>query len=406
MKMRIEEKLVLELCRIQKDADNIEKFGSAPAFNWDYFFTILDKHMILPIALNELIKYNLPSRTKKILSLATKNAVVGTALLNSMIKDELLKIKSVFTLEGIDFILMKGLSLDFNGLRTIGDLDILVRYKDLPAADMIIRNSGYYYVGDKINRFIKKNEKKNISLQLDWNNQYQYKNQKNMLLLELHTNLFERERAYELFDLNNIWDSIELIWDNRIQDKTLNCYFFSTEDQLILMCLHTAIKRSLYSNTFILRNLLDINNLIEREIDWNRFLLRIQQMNISSLILFSLTLTSRLTGSRIPETIHNELKLSSTKSERFLVQLHLKCFHNFESSGMFYSNIYKIISPFIYQKRILPRIKAIMLFPVFFPPRTRMAQLYNISENNPLIFLTYFVNPVRNFIKMVKQLFN
>jgi hypothetical protein len=402
MKMRIEDTLVLELCKKTKNAHAIDEIIRKRNFKLKYLFHIVDKHFIKPFVLNELLKHSLPEPVKDIVVAEAKSAVLETTLRNQMIKREFFRIKSVFEEHGIDFMLMKGLSLDFTGIRTIGDLDILIREKDLIIADKLLKDTGYDYVGDVLNSLIKNNEKKDLVKQLDWNNQFQYHNTRNRLLIELHTNLFERSRAYD-FDLEILLSGIDMFWNGRQWDEDLQSFVFCNEDRLILMCLHTALKRSPYTNQFALRNLLDISALIERKIDWNRFITTSQQLRISSFIIFSLSLAIKLLSEEIPDSTLNELQQHCTKGQKFLNVIHLKSFNNLESNGLFFSNVFKMFSPFIYQKKMLPRIKRILLIPVIFPPRRLMAKRYHIDKNNPLIFAMYLLNPFWWIFLLVKR---
>jgi hypothetical protein len=391
------------LCRKEKNRQIIEDIVRAPGFNYFYFFRILESHMVLPSALEALLHYSLPEPMKGLMTAAAKEAVLGTTLRNNMIKNEFFRVRSLLEGRGIDYILMKGLSLDFSGFRSIGDLDILVREKDLLVADRLVHDAGFEYVGGILNPLIKDSEKNDISTQLDWNNQFQYMNPKNRLLLELHTNLFERFRAY-VFDLDPLLDAIETFWANRTWNEALGCHVFAMDDQLVLMCLHTALKRSLYANMFVLRNLTDIAAIIERGVDWDNVVSRARALHVHSFVLFSLSLAVRLLGAGVPDDVLECLRLGCTGSEKFLVALHLRCFHNLESSWLLYAQLYKILSPFVYQKKWLPRIKYILLIPLLFPSRWSMSQKYHIRKDNPLIFFMYLLNPFRLLYLVVRRL--
>jgi hypothetical protein len=403
MGMRIEHTLALELCKKKRDARLIQEIACDPGFNYEYFLITLNRHLVLPAALNELVRYSFPGPIKGKVGAAAKNVVLGTTLQNNMIKNEFFSIKTVLEKQDVDFVLMKGLSLDFSGIRTIGDLDILVREKDILVADRLVRGTGFEYAGDAMNLLIKEEEKGDISRQLDWNNQFQYVNRKNRLLLELHTNLFERSRAY-IFNLDPLLDNIEMFWENRTWNNSLGSYVFSRDDLLILMCLHTALKRSLYSNTFILRNLVDIGALIGPGIDWNVVLSRSRVLNVSSFILFSLSLAVQLLEEEVPGAVMDTLRHDCTRGEKYLVALHLKCYHDLESSWLVYTNLYKILASFVYQEKWLPRIKRLLLLPVLFPPRSKMAEIYHITMTNPLIYCAYLAHPFRLIGLLLKRI--
>lgn len=402
--MRIEDKVVLELCKKNYNSDTIEAMVLDQKFKFDYLDTIIDKHMIRPFILNEMARLSLPGPLKEKIIAAAKGQILEITLRNRMIKKEFARLKSILDENGIECILMKGLSLDYSGLRTIGDLDILLREKDFIKADGLARSAGFEYVGDILNPLLKKNEKSDIALQLGWNNQFQYYNKKNSLLLELHTNLFERERAYDI-DLDVLLSGISLFWDNRVWREDLGAYVFSDEDQLILMCLHTAVKRSLSANMFIMRNLIDIRNLAGRRIDWGALSSLSERLNISSLVLFSLTLAVRLIEAAVPGETLARLGSVTTKGQRLLIAIHLKCFYNLESSSLLYPKLFEILCPFVFQKKWLPRIKALLMVYIIFPSRAHMARTYHLRKNNPLIVFTYLLNPFRLIYLLLKRIF-
>ncbi|OHD66415.1 MAG: hypothetical protein A2176_06705 [Spirochaetes bacterium RBG_13_51_14] len=403
MKMRIEDILILELCKNEKNSSSIENIFHNYKINLHYFFKIIDKHLIKPFILAEALKYSIPEPVRDILHRAAKEAIFETRVRHQMIKREYNRIQTIVQERGAECILLKGISLDFTGLRMIGDLDILVKEGDFVIADESVRAAGFDYVGDILNPLIRNNEKKDIISQLSWNNQFQYENKKNGILLELHTNLFEKSRAY-IFDLNRLLENIDIFWKNRVWNDSLNAYTLCTEDLLMLMCLHTAVKRSLHMNRFILRNLLDISGCIDRGINWDSFLSASVQFDTVSLVFFSLSLAIRLIGINVPDGVMHVFESRCTKGQKLLAALHHKSFYNLESSSIFFSNLYKILCPFVYQKKWFSRLKSILMLPVLFPARWRMAQLFHIKKNNPLIFLTYLINPFRLLFLLIKNI--
>ncbi len=391
--MRIEDTLVLGICKKKKDRVVIENILQKK-IDVDLLLGRIDKHLIKPFVLQELVKYSMPEQVKSTITAAAREAVIETALRNQMLRKEYAGIQAVFKEHGIECILMKGFSLDVSGIRTVGDLDILVKEKDLLVADKIVPLLSFEYVGDILNPLIRKEEKKNISLQINWNNQFQYYKKKNAVLLELHTNLFERDRAYE-FDLNRLLDSIDLFWNRKQWNEILQTYVLSNEDLLLLMCLHTALKRSLYSNQFVLRNCIDIAGLVEREIDWDRVAAVSRDLDISSFVLFSLTLSARLLDVEVPDEILRVLDGHCTSGQRLCNAIHLRSFHDLGPSVLVYSNLYKFLVPFVYQKRMIPRLKRLFLLDLLFPPKRIMARFFKLSVENPLVYATYLLNPLR-----------
>ncbi len=392
--MRIEDRLVIELCKKNKNRQQIELFAANDRFDIDYLLKIIEKHLVKTFVLSELIKLKIPVEMKNRVVPEAKKSLAKTALSHRIIMDEYHKAAGILNKNNIETILMKGRSLNITGLRQFRDLDILVPEENLLESIDLLGETGYRYIGDSVNLLLNSDEKKDLSLQLRWNNQYQLFNDEKGLMIELHTNLFERDRAYSV-NLDPLLDAIESFRKNRKWNSENDAYEFSIEDKLLLMCMHTAVKRSPASNSFILRNLLDIENLIEKKPDWKVFLNRVKECEICPFIYFSLALTSTLFKTDVPLSVLDELKGNLTGREHFIEKVHMISFQSLERSSILFSNLYKMISPFVYHSSMKVKLRNLFLFPVFFPPKWRMAHIFNVEESNPIIYLFYFLNPFR-----------
>ena len=401
--MKDEEKLILELCKKSADKSLISSVIQINSLHWQYFIDSIRKHKTAPYILERLLKYPVPSQSKKLLSDRCKREIAEALHNRKVIQKELARINAVFKHVGIEFILIKGLSLSYSNVRVMGDLDILVREEDLIRAVNELRKFNYLYVGHILNQLLNSKEKKDINLQLSWNNQFQLKNMKNGLLLELQTNLFERSRAY-LENLDTLLDNIDFFWEHKTYNESLNCHEFSNDNLLLIMCLHCAIKRSPANNTFVLRTIIDIDNLIDNGVDWDSFIETSTKFNVANFVYFSLLLTQGLINTAIPEYVLDTLKGTCSKKQLFLTNVHLHCVNSLSRSSLVYSKLYKFFSPFIYGKSWKDRLKWILLIPVIFPPRKNMARYFGLKENSPLIYGTYLLNPFRWLYMIVSNI--
>jgi len=400
--VRDEDKLVLEICKRNGDSSRIRFLIQSDALKWRYFLELLSKHRIAPYVLNKLMEHPLPQSRRMLLKDLNKKAFIKTSLDNRAFKAELTRIQDALTDNGIESILLKGPSLDFSQLRTIGDLDILVRKENLLKAVKVLGEIDYVYAGDTLNRFLTSKEKKDISLQFSWNNQYQLISSHSELIVELHINLFESERAYTV-DLSELLDNIDMFWEHRRYNEKLCCYTFIPEHALLLACIHNAIKRCPSNNTFILRNLIDIDSLIEHGIDWDIFVETSAILDTAHFVYFSLLLAVGLLDTDVPEDVLNELRSYCTGGQLFLTGIHLKSFHSLESNATYYSTLYKVLNPFVNGTRWRDRIKWLFLIPVLFPPRRRMERYFKLKENSPLVYAAYLLNPFRWVYLIVKN---
>ena len=399
--MKREDKLILEICKSRPDSFQINSLIENDKFDWPYFLSAISKHKISPFVLDTLLKYKKVRQRNPFLIQRAKKEIIEMSGQRNKIKKEFNRIHNELLKYDITCILLKGLSLDFSGLRVIGDIDILVWQKDLIKAIDIMERIEYEYVGH-MNRLLNRKEKNNINLQFTWNNQYQLYNRKAGLLLELHTNLFEKTRVYDL-NLDTLYDNIEIFWNGKKYDDELKCFTLSTEHSVLLMCLHNAIKRSPSNNSFLMRTIIDIDVLIQKGINWRVFTDDSIQLRIAPFLYFSLLFARRLINTKVPEDVIAALKDRCSRWQLISTAIHQKCFVSLKHYSILYSKIYRILSPFAFNARWKNRIKWLFLIPILFPPKWKMAGFFGLKSHSPLVFFTYLVNPFRWLLLMAKR---
>lgn len=402
--MRDEEILILEICKRKGNNSTITRLLKNNTIDWQYFLETISKHKIAPLVLEKLLEFPLLQSQKKLFNNRHKEEILKTMLNSKILRTEMTRIIDILQRSNIECILLKGLSLDFSHLRTIGDLDILIRQENLLNAFNLLGQIDYVYIGNIINHHLISKEKNHFDLQLSWNNQFQLYYERTGLLLELHTNLFERSRVY-VEDLDTLLDNIDLFWKEKRYDKNLNCFTLSRNHSLLLMCLHNALKRSPSKNTFILRTILDIDNLIEMGVEWDNLIETSLKLDIGPFVYFSLLMTQKLFDRKIPEDVLTALKNNWTIWQLFLTNVHLKCFNSLYTSSILYSNMYNFLCPFVFGRRWKDRIMWIFLIPVLFPPRWKMAQHFNLKMDSPFIYFTYLLNPFRWIYIILRNVF-
>lgn len=403
--MNNEEKLILELCKKIRNKSEISRLINLSTFDWELFLRIISKHVIAGVVLDRLVKYPLPATQSDRIHSFSLDLAIKISHNNRLFFYEIQRVAKLLNENGIDIILMKGLSISSDKMRMIGDVDMLVREDKTLQSIEILKELDYTYIGSKINHNVKKYEYESIDLQLPWNNQFQLINEKSNVLLEIHTNLFERARVYDE-NISSLLDNIEIFWEKKTYNVELKCYTFSLEHSLILMCMHNAIKRSPASNMFILRTIMDIDNIVNQKIDWKYLNETTIKLKITPYIYFSLFITRNLLSSNIPSEILSNLYENLTTPERFISNLHIKCVKSLIRSSIIPSKLYKFLTPFILNNRWSDRIKWIFLFPILFPPRWQMAKKFNLTNKSRLLPLTYLLNPFRWLLVIIKSMRN
>jgi len=402
-KMKPAEQLLINLLKTKQQSD----FKGIPSiFNGNDFSTLsllCEKHLIKAEIFSKIMSIPDFQPWKEMLRNEARHAVMGISMRNTFMIGQLANIIKIFNASKIDMILYKGPVLDATGLREIGDLDILIHDNDLMRVKKILEDSDYIYTGNVENLTLTRKERKDISLQQSWNCQYQFRHRQKDMLLEIHTNFFERSRSYDI-DLSSLLECIDSFWERAEWSERFGCKILKNEDSLIILCIHNAIKRCPANNRFTLRNLVDIDNLASGGIDWDDFMTRAAELKIIPFILFSLTLIKDYLGSDIPETVIQELDKKCTNWDRHMIELHNKCVVSIDHISPLYSNLYKILVPFVYNDSWILRIKRLFFIDTIFPSKRRVAAIYGINISSPLVYTAYLLNPFRWIYLLLRNL--
>jgi hypothetical protein len=392
--MRDEDALILELCKAAPAPGAVSAIAARRRVDWDRFLDLAEEHQVAPLVLERLLACPHPAVPRDDLAPLARERVAWTLMRNRIYGQELRRVVGALAGRGIPCILMKGFSLPDADLRTMGDLDFLIRDADLERAMACLGAAGYAYVGHVLNRELSDRERRDLASQRSWNNQYQLYSEAAGVLLELHTNLFERERIFTV-NLDALLDRVGDFWDGARPDDRLGCQVFGKEHLLLLMALHTAIKRSPANDTLRLRNLVDIDRLAAGAIGWENFLRAALAMRVAPFVLFALELARRLLGTQIPPGTLRALRRASTPAQAWLTQIHHRCVRSLGPSAPVAAALYRFLSPFVFQARLRDRLRWLFLVPVIAPPRWKMAQKFGIREDSRLIYATYVLNPLR-----------
>ena len=95
--------------------------------------------------------------------------------------------------------------------------------------------------------------------------------EKNDLLLEIHTHLFEKERVYP-FEMGKIWEAGDAFLEKAEFAPSLNCLVLMPAHSLWLMAMHNAFRRTACRYMLTLRYISDMEYLIRRaKADWSVF---------------------------------------------------------------------------------------------------------------------------------------
>jgi len=395
-----EEELVLALIRGEEE-EAAQLLSPGREFNFPYFMNLAFFHRLTLPLLNRLLDRFTPLLPESAVKSARLLILQQTAT-NKLHRKELIEAAALLSGSGFDVTLMKGLSYDptEETPRVYGDIDLLIPEERIGDAIHLMEGAGYTYKGSFI---LSREEIKDIPGQLSWNNQYQFYCPRSRDTIEIHTNLFERDRI-RLEDLTTLLDSPDLYLRGREWNGDLGCHIPSPEAALLLLCLHCSMKRSLYNDRFILRHITDMDILFARGVEGEKFLALCRESRTCFHAAFSLRLYQIIRGTPLPGW-YGELERRLTRGEAFLVKRHLKCLKNLRESRLWGRIIYNFTAPFIIGGSGRQRYTWIRNY--LLPTRVQQENRYyrwGFRKESPLIYLTYLINPFQSIWRVIKGL--
>jgi len=393
-----EDELILQLCRTG-NAD-VPEAGSV---DWDALIETALQQRVAPIVFAGLGASVLEDDVAERVQGEERTEFLATALRKGAIRACLAELCERLHGAGIDFILLKGFTLDFDGRRPFQDLDLLIRERDLARTMALLAGDGYREVGDQLNRHVRESEKGNYPRQLAWNNQFLLRDEERGVLVELHTNLFERRRVHYL-DLDQLLARVDVLFEARVHDEELRCDTLPAELQLVTTALYASIKRSPTTGHFRLRAYVDIERLIERGVRWDLVLEHTRAFGVAPHLSYAFEMARRLLKTSVPSDVLRTLDGELGARERIAVRWHLRSFCSLRESSLIWSKLYLLATPFLLGSRWSDRLRCTLLLPVLFPPRWKMAAHYGLAEKSPMVYLTYLVNPFRQAALAVVRL--
>lgn len=389
----IEEALLLTL--IAENYGESKQLIKSKDIDFDRLVRLAHRHKLLPLICNRLllIAEVLPQEVLE----NAKRTLIASAALHTHIRHKLHTFTEQCSKHDIDFLLIKGYAIEKSPLRQMSDLDVLINKKDIENTFEVLQSYGYLYVGSGV---LSKREMENPQSQYRWNNQYQFQAPDSNLVIEVHTNLFEKDRI-RLENLDGLLENVDIFWQNRIWDSDLQCYLPVKEATLALLCVHSATKRSPAANTFIIRQAHDIAKLLENGINEEYYLSICTTFRIQYYAFFSLSLTAKILKSESAEKLSRDLKSTLTKGEKYLGKVHLRCYKGPGNASVLRRKQYALFMPLIIGGGFTKSIR--WYKEAIFAPLWIQEKRFGIDRTSPLIYLTYLFGPIYRISNAIKN---
>ncbi len=390
MNLSNENKLLLSCAQTEIVKDKMEQIKGLLShhLNWEEVLDSAFSHGIAP-----LLYYNLKNIRKsqfipqEVMDKLEK-AYHGNVARNMYLYVELNRILEAFYEKAVEVILLKGAALAKTvyadiGLRTMGDIDLLVKQQDLLYIKKIMYDLKYVpYQNSKTEEWHIENH-----FHLP-----KYIYQDKLIIVEIHWNILRNSLRRNSFPIN-----IDEWWERTKVSKIGNCHALipSPEDMLLHLCLH--LMNHGY-NKITLRGLFDILETVryyKNEIDWQLFKDKINRCKIHKPVYTIMFLVKKL-------QIDTNKSLSWVKPDFVdlkLVTLIEKRITNRDS-------VYAAIPKQLVRSIVVDNFwkKARILLNIIFPAREEMAKWYSLPMLSKKIYFYYFIRPFKLFLKYRKSL--
>jgi hypothetical protein len=217
-------------------------------------------------------------------------------LYNTVMLRELGELLEGLRQTGVQPVVLKGAALAGRlyrnvGLRTLSDLDLLVRPSELPAADGVLRRRGYRQRVDPRFRTLYRHHHHTAP----------YAPPRGHPRVELHTGLISPDHGLHP-DLERMRARCRDARFHRALGAIL-----CPEDQLLHVCLHLSL-----SDRFVrgLKDLMDIDGLVREteDLDWDRFLATTEDAGLGRPVCYALGLARRCLHTPLPAAVVRRLR--------------------------------------------------------------------------------------------------
>ncbi len=274
--------------------ERISRILAGPV-DWRYLLYLAEFHGVTSLIAHNLVNSGLGSQVSPAFLEQFKQIYNNTLYKNIIFCAELENILTTFNQHGIAAIALKGAVLAEQlygnpGLRTMVDMDILVKPEELPLANSLMQEMGY----------------KQLITTQPWDHAFHEapfcKEAQFPLFIEIHWKLDDQKLVDVPYD--EIWHRAQPIQTPGVTTKGL-----SPEDNLLFLCNHLTKQENQ-----LLKSLCDITELIKKyddTLDWNYIIQSAHSWGINSSVYYCLKRSKELLGAPVQTSTSKALKPSA-----------------------------------------------------------------------------------------------
>jgi hypothetical protein len=353
--------------------DSETSFDQYSFEDWETFLVLSEQHHVTAILYQHFQEQGNTNKIPDSILNKMNQANLNNAVSNTLLFHEAELIFSKLCESSLPAIGLKGLYLIENayknfGLRSMSDMDILLKKTDIPEALDLLEAMGYrlttYFNIDDQNLDIK-----HVPPLVKGDDIY----------LEIHWTLLEENEPFSI--------GVEGLWERAIPIRVgnLNSLGLSHEDLLLHLCMHLTYQHQLKLG---LRGLYDIALVLkqnENNLDWGALARRAKEWRADRVVALTFSLIEMFFPSLVPDFLFNQQQLGAIPGDildQAKAQI-LNCHSSIQSVTPDLAKLSKTRGLLGKGKVILERV---------FLPKQVIARIYNVDPRSIKIYLYY---PVR-----------
>jgi hypothetical protein len=360
------------------------------SLNWDDIFESAFRHGVAPLLYTNIRRVNEDHIVGKDVMDRLKKSYLMTAAMNMRLYKELRRILEALKDKRIDVIVLKGAFLAETvygdiGLRSMGDIDLLVKKEDLSRTDKIMTD--LRYVASTLKHSHEWYAENHHHLP-------PYYQSENGVKVEIHWHIVKLSKPFHEKMIERFWKRARPIKLANTQALAL-----SPEDLLLHLCLHSLSHG--FAPKVLLRQLCDISESLkyyEKEFNWIQFQEDMNEYQLTRLIYSTFYFIKKVLGNNITD---NVLSQNGRRGVDFrLVELITR--QIFVADGD--SSIYHMLLVRLFTANGF-RDKAKIIGGTVFPSLETLSGWYDIPLSSKRIYLYYLMRFYMLFSKYWSLIF-
>jgi hypothetical protein len=298
---RPEIELLLCCARTYLDSEIAERIRALcqKDIDWSYLIQTAYRHGVMPLLYQNLSTV-CPETVPQATLAELRDYFQTNARRNILLAKKLLKLLDLFETHGIPALPLKGpvLAASIYGdlsLRQFGDLDVLIRKRDVPKARELLVSQGYQP------RRHSQQTRAQETASFQVRHHCQFVRDDSKVLVELHWAILERQFSFPL-DLVRLWERLV-----PVSLAGTNVRNFSPEDLLLTLCVHGSKPSHRWGR---LNWVCDVAELIRlhQGLAWEQVIAQARRLGSERRLWLGLLLAKELLGATLPEVVRQKIK--------------------------------------------------------------------------------------------------